>query len=189
MLHEAFYPSELSDNHPIRIFYGFVQEGYKTDYQVTLVVFYPALYGTATTNLSEENKAGLVNFLLTKHMFGVGAKYVKVAFMTRHLVPGEFYGEGWSIDVFQNMATKFFADKRQKNLEKYGFFGRLINRTTQFEVRIDGRHLTVGSTDTIRLIDEHNLSFERTRFLLEQLKITDFGDYKEFYGEGYGLQQ
>jgi len=55
VLYEAYYPSEGSDNHPVQIFYGFVQEGFEKDYQLTLVVFYPKLTGTSLFNLSDEN--------------------------------------------------------------------------------------------------------------------------------------
>ncbi|MEQ6329272.1 hypothetical protein VLF92_13250, partial [Pseudomonas chengduensis] len=81
MLYEAYYPSELSDNHPIKIFYGFVQEGFDKDYQLTLVVFYPKLAGTSLFNLSDEIKAGLANFLLQKHVYGVKASFIRVAFV------------------------------------------------------------------------------------------------------------
>ena len=52
MLHEAYYPSEGGDNGPIKILYGFVQEGVGKDHQLTLVVFYPKLTGTSLFNLS-----------------------------------------------------------------------------------------------------------------------------------------
>lgn len=171
MLYEAFYPSELSDNHPHKVFYGFVQEDVKENYQNTLVIFYPKLMGTSLFNLSEEIKSGLANFLLTKHIYGVGVSFLKVAFLCPHISQDKFYGECWSVDVFNDYIYEAEAKKT------------LIQKIMSPKIKsILTRNLTIGSTQKIQLIDMVNVDFERTEFLLNELKKNDFGDFSKFFG-------
>ena len=176
MLYEAYYPSEGSDNHAVQIFYGFVQEGFEKDYQLTLVVFYPKLTGTSLFNLSDEIKAGLANFLLQKHVYGVKASFIRVAFVCPHLNEKDFYGESWGIDVFENYA-KEQIDKRSKKFLDKVFKNRTIN------ISINSRNLTVGLTEKITLIDEKNLDTDETAYLLNKLKEVNYGDFNKVFGE------
>lgn len=176
MLYEAYYPSELSDNHPIKIFYGFVQEDSKKDFQLTLVVFYPKLTGTSLFNLSAEIKAGLANFLLQKHVYGVKASLIRVAFVCEHANEKDFYAESWAIDVFDNYAKEQIAKKPKTLLDKV-FKNRTIN------ISINSRNLVVGLTDEIKLIDEKNLDPAQTAYLLGKLKDVDYGDFSKVFGE------
>lgn len=43
MIYEAYYASELSDCHPMKVNYGFVQAGNDEQYKLTLVVFNPTV--------------------------------------------------------------------------------------------------------------------------------------------------
>lgn len=176
MLNEAFYPSELSDNHPIRVFYGFVQEGIEKDYEVTLVVFYPKLTGTSLFNLSDENKAGLANFLLQKHMYGVKASFIRVAFVCQHLNENNFYAESWGVDVFEGYALDQY-EARPKNLLDHIF------KNDSMQVSINSRNLTIGLTNNIKLIEHRNLDFSQTEYLLERLKIEDYGNFEKIFNK------
>ena len=176
MLHEAYYPSEGGDNGPIKILYGFVQEGVGKDHQLTLVVFYPKPTGTSLFNLSDEIKAGLANFLLQKHVYGVKASFIRVAFVCPHLNEKDFYGESWGIDVFENYA-KEQIDKRSKKFLDKVFKNRTINTS------INSRNLTVGLTEKITLIDEKNLDTDETAYLLNKLKEVNYGDFNKVFGE------
>ncbi len=176
MLYEAYYPSELSDNRPVKIFYGFVQEGYEKDYQLTLVVFYPYLTGTSLFNLSDKIKAGLANFLLQKHVYGVKASFIRVAFACQHLNEKDFYAESWGIDVFENYAKEQIDQRPKKFLDKI-FKNKIIN------ISINSRNLTVGLTDEIKLIDEKNLDKDETAHLLDKLKDVDYGDFSKVFGK------
>ena len=171
MLYEAFYPSELSDNHPQKIFYGFVQEGVDVNFQVTLVVFYPKLMGTSLFNLSDEVKSGLANFLLNKHVFGVGSSFVKVAFVCPHISKDQFYGECWSVDVFDNFVSEEVA--------KFNFLQKLFPPKT---IQVMSRYLTIGRTKEIQLVDMVNINFDRTTFLLNELKRVEYGDFSSVFG-------
>ena len=152
MLHEAYYPSEGGDNGPIKILYGFVQEGVGKDHQLTLVVFYPKLTGTSLFNLSDEIKAGLTNFLLQKHVYGVKASFIRVAFVYPHLNEQDFYGESWGIDVFGNYAQEQIEQRPKSFLDKI-FNSGFIN------ISINSRNLTIGLTEKITLI-EHLASIQ-----------------------------
>lgn len=177
MLYEAYYPSEGGDNAPIKIFYGFVQEGFDKDYQLTLVVFYPKLTGTSLFNLSDEIKAGLANFLLQKHVYGVKASFIRVAFVCTHINEGDFYGESWGVDVFENYAQEQIDQTPKTFLDRI-FKNRTIN------ISINSRHLTIGLTDKIKLIDEKNLDTAQTAYLLNKLKEkTDYGNFNKIFGE------
>ena len=177
MLYEAYYPSEVSNNHPIKIFYGFVQEGFDKNYQLTLVVFYPELTGTSLFNLMDKTKAGLANFLLQKHVYGVGASHIKVAFVCEHVNERDFYTEIWGVDVFENYAKEQIEQKPKKLLS--GIFG---NDST--EVSIHSHYLTIGLTDSITLIDEGHLDTAQTAYLLNKLKEkTDYGNFNKIFGE------
>ncbi|WP_151745280.1 hypothetical protein [Acinetobacter calcoaceticus] len=171
MLYEAFYPSELSDNHPHKIYYGFVQEGSEVNYQITLVVFYPKLMGTSLFNLSDEVKTGLANFLLNKHVYAVGSSFVKVAFVCPHISEDQFYGECWSVDVFDNFVAEEVA--------KFNFLQKLFPPKT---IQVMSRYLTIGRTKDIQLVNMVNIDFDRTKFLLNELKRDDFGDFASIFG-------
>lgn len=174
MLYEAFYPSELSDNHPVKIYYGFVQDDIDKDYQLTLVAFYPKLTGTSLFNLSEDIKAGLANFLLQKHVFGVKASFIRVAYLCQHLNENEFYGESWGIDVFEGYAIEQLQT-RKKTMWEYLF------KDAPQTVSINTRNLTIGLTNQIKLIEHRDLNFEETRYLLDRLKHDDFGNYEKVF--------
>jgi hypothetical protein len=176
VLHEAFYPSEGSDNHPVKIHYGFVQEGFEKDYQLILVVFYPKLTGTSLFNLSDEIKAGLANFLLQKHVYGVKASFIRVAFVCTHINEGDFYAESWGVDVFENYAQEQI-EQRPKNFLNKIFNSGFIN------ISINSRNLTIGLTEKITLIDEINLDTTQTAYLLNKLKEVDYGDFNKVFGE------
>lgn len=176
MLYEAYYPSEGSDNHPVQIFYGFVQEGFEKDYQLTLVVFYPKLTGTSLFNLSDEIKAGLANFLFQKHVYGVKASFIRVAFVCPHLNEQDFYAESWGVDVFENYAQEQIEQKPKKFLDKI-FNSGFIN------ISINSRNLTIGLTEKITLIDEKNLDTDETAYLLNRLKEVNYGDFNKVFGE------
>lgn len=176
MLYEAYYPSEGSDNHPVKIFYGFVQEGFEKDYQLTLVVFYPKLTGTSLFNLSDEIKAGLANFLLQKHVYGVKASFIRVAFVCPHLNEQDFYAESWGVDVFENYAQEQIEQRPKKFLDKI-FNSGFIN------ISINSRNLTIGLTEKITLIDEKNLDTDETAYLLNRLKEVNYGDFNKVFGE------
>lgn len=176
MLYEAYYPSEGSDNHPVQIFYGFVQEGFEKDYQLTLVVFYPKLTGTSLFNLSDEIKAGLANFLLQKHVYGVKASFIRVAFVCPHLNEQDFYVESWGVDVFENYAQEQIEQRPKKFLDKI-FNSGFIN------ISINSRNLTIGLTEKITLIDEKNLDTDETAYLLNRLKEVNYGDFNKVFGE------
>lgn len=176
MLYEAYYPSEGGDNGPIKIFYGFVQEGFEKDYQLTLVVFYPKLTGTSLFNLSDEIKAGLANFLLQKHVYGVKASFIRVAFVCKHINERDFYAEIWGVDVFDNYAQELI-DKRPPTFLDKIFKNRTIN------ISINSRNLTIGLTDKIKLIDETNLDTAYTAYLLDRLKAVDYGDFSKVFAE------
>ncbi|MDQ8961557.1 hypothetical protein [Acinetobacter baumannii] len=176
MLYEAYYPSEGSDNHPVQIFYGFVQEGFEKDYQLTLVVFYPKLTGTSLFNLSDEIKAGLANFLLQKHVYGVKASFIRVAFVCPHLNEQDFYAESWGVDVFENYAQEQIEQRPKKFLDKI-FNSGFIN------ISINSRNLTIGLTEKITLIDEKNLDTDETAYLLNRLKEVNYGDFNKVFGE------
>lgn len=176
MLYEAYYPSEGGDNGPIKIFYGFVQEGFEKDYQLTLVAFYPKLIGTSLFNLSDEIKAGLANFLLQKHVYGVKASFIRVAFICKHINEGDFYAESWGVDVFDNYAQEVI-DKRPTTFLDKIFKNRTIN------ISINSRHLTIGLTDKIKLIDQKNLDKAYTAYLLDRLKAVDYGDFSKVFAE------
>ena len=176
MLYEAYYPSEGSDNHPVQIFYGFVQEGFEKDYQLTLVVFYPKLTGTSLFNLSDEIKAGLTNFLLQKHVYGVKASFIRVAFVYPHLNEQDFYAESWGVDVFENYAQEQIEQRPKKFLDKI-FNSGFIN------ISINSRNLTIGLTEKITLIDEKNLDTDETAYLLNRLKEVNYGDFNKVFGE------
>lgn len=176
MLHEAFYPSEGSDNHPVQILYGFVQEGVEKDHQLTLVVFYPKLTGTSLFNLADETKAGLANFLLQKHVYGVKASFIRVAFVCPHLNEQDFYGESWGIDVFGNYAQEQIEQRPKRFLDKI-FNSGFIN------ISINSRNLTIGLTEKITLIDEKNLDTDETAYLLNRLKEVNYGDFNKVFGE------
>jgi hypothetical protein len=176
VLYEAYYPSEGSDNHPVQIFYGFVQEGFEKDYQLTLVVFYPKLTGTSLFNLSDEIKAGLANFLLQKHVYGVKASFIRVAFVCPHLNEQDFYAESWGVDVFENYAQEQIEQRPKKFLDKI-FNSGFIN------ISINSRNLTIGLTEKITLIDEKNLDTDETAYLLNRLKEVNYGDFNKVFGE------
>ncbi|MDV7627217.1 hypothetical protein ABTH07_16805 [Acinetobacter baumannii] len=176
MLYEAYYPSEGSDNHPVQIFYGFVQEGFEKDYQLTLVVFYPKLTGTSLFNLSDEIKAGLANFLLQKHVYGVKASFIRVAFVCPYLNEQDFYAESWGVDVFENYAQEQIEQRPKKFLDKI-FNSGFIN------ISINSRNLTIGLTEKITLIDEKNLDTDETAYLLNRLKEVNYGDFNKVFGE------
>ncbi len=176
MLYEAYYPSEGGDNGPIKIFYGFVQEGFEKDYQLTLVVFYPKLTGTSLFNLVDETKAGLANFLLQKHVYEVKASFIRVAFVCKHINEGDFYAESWGVDVFDNYAQEVI-DKRPVTFLDKIFKNRTIN------ISINSRHLTIGLTDKIKLVDERNLDKAYTAYLLDRLKAVDYGDFSKIFSE------
>jgi len=176
VLYEAYYPSEGGDNGPIKIFYGFVQEGFEKDYQLTLVVFYPKLTGTSLFNLVDETKAGLANFLLQKHVYGVKASFIRVAFVCPHINEGDFYAESWGIDVFENYAQEQIQQRPNNFLNKI-FNSGFIN------ISINSRNLTIGLTEKITLIDEINLDTAQTAYLLNKLKEVDYGDFNKVFGE------
>ena len=176
MLYEAYYPSEGGDNGPIKIFYGFVQEGFEKDYQLTLVVFYPKLTGTSLFNLVDETKAGLANFLLQKHVYGVKASFIRVAFVCKHINERDFYAESWGVDVFENYAQEVI-DKRPVTFLDKIFKNRTIN------ISINSRHLTIGLMDKIKLVDETNLDTPYTAYLLDRLKEVDYGDFNKVFGK------
>lgn len=176
MLHEAYYQSEGGDNGPIKILYGFVQEGVGKDHQLTLVVFYPKLTGTSLFNLSDEIKAGLTNFLLQKHVYGVKASFIRVAFVYPHLNEQDFYGESWGIDVFGNYAQEQIEQRPKSFLDKI-FNSGFIN------ISINSRNLTIGLTEKITLIDEKNLDKDETAYLLNRLKEVNYGDFNKVFGE------
>lgn len=176
MLYEAYYPSELSDNHPVKIFYGFVQEGFEQDYQLTLVVFYPKLTGTSLFNLSDEIKAGLANFLLQKHVYGVKASFIRVAFVCKNINENDFYAESWGVDVFDNYAQEQIEQRPKRFLDKI-FNSGFIN------ISINSRNLTIGLTEKITLIDEKNLDTNETAYLLNKLKEVNYGDFTKVFSE------
>ena len=177
MLYEAYYPSEGGDNGPIKIFYGFVQEGFDKNYQLTLVVFYPELTGTSLFNLMDKTKAGLANFLLQKHVYGVGASHLKVAFVCEHVNERDFYTEIWGVDVFENYALEQLEQQPKSLLS--GIFGN-----DSKEVSIHSSYLNIGLTDSIKLIDEGHLDTDQTAYLLNKLKEkTDYGNFNKIFGE------
>ena len=176
MLYEAYYPSEGSNNHPVKIHYGFVQEGFEKDYQLILVVFYPKLTGTSLFNLSDEIKAGLANFLLQKHVYGVKASFIRVAFVCPHINEGDFYGESWGVDVFENYAQEQIEQRPKKFLDK-------IFNTGFINISINSRNLTIGLTDEIKLIEHENLDIDQTVYLLNKLKEVDYGDFSKIFSE------
>lgn len=174
MLYEAYYPNVMSDNHPVKVFYGFVSEDATRDFQLTLVVFYPKLTGTSLFNLSDESKAGLANFLLQKHVYGVKASFIKVAFICPHLNDKDFYGESWGVDVFENYAQEQIEQRPKRFLDKI-FNSGFIN------ISINSRNLTIGLTEKITLIDEKKLDTDQTAYLLEKLKDIDYGDFNKIF--------
>ena len=176
MLHEAYYPSEGGDNGPIKILYGFVQEGVGKDHQLTLVVFYPKPTGTSLFNLSDEIKAGLTNSLLQKHVYGVKASFIRVAFVCPHSNEKDFYGESWGIDVFGNYAQEQIEQRPKSFLDKI-FNSGFIN------ISINSRNLTIGLTEKITLIDEKNLDTDETAYLLNRLKEVNYGDFNKIFSE------
>lgn len=176
MLYEAYYPSVGSDKHPIKIFYGFVQEDSKKDFQLTLVVFYPKLTGTSLFNLSDEIKAGLTNFLLQKHIFDVKASFIRVAFVCPHLNDKDFYAESWGVDVFSNYV------KEQRNQRPKNLLDRIFKNRDR-DISINSRNLTIGLTEEIRLIEHENLDIDQAAYLLNRLKEVDYGDFNKIFGE------
>ncbi len=176
VLYEAYYPSEGSHNDPVKILYGFVQEGVGKDHQLTLVIFYPKLTGTSLFNLADETKAGLANFILQKHVYGVKASFIRVAFVCPHLNEQDFYGESWGIDVFRNYAQEQIEQRPKRFLDKI-FNSGFIN------ISINSRNLTIGLTEKITLIDEENLDKDETAHLLDKLKDVDYGDFSKVFSE------
>ena len=176
MLYDAYYPSDGSDNHPVKVFYGFVEEGSEKDYQLTLVVFCPKSIGTSLFSLVDETKAGLANFLLKKHVYGVKASFIRVAFVCPHPNEQDFYGESWGIDVFGNYAQEKIEQRPKSFLDKI-FNSGFIN------ISINSRNLTIGLTEKITLIDEKKLDTDETAYLLNRLKEVNYGDFNKVFGE------
>lgn len=177
MLYEAYYPSEFSDKHPVKIFYGFAQADNAKNYELTLVVFYPHLTGTSLFNLSHEIKEGLAYQLLSKHIYDVPVSFLKVAFLCPHISgENQFYGECWSVDVFENYAEEYFEEHSKGLLNK-------IFKTAPTQVSMNTRELVIGFMDRIKLLDEKHIDTETASLLLHKLKQSDFGDFKSVFGD------
>lgn len=94
MLYQAFYPSELSDHHPIPISYGFVLEGKILN---LVVVLSDDVLGTRIKMLNDKTLKGLFSWLLDKHIFNVPAEFIKVSYLAEdHLK--RFEGYTWSFN-------------------------------------------------------------------------------------------
>ncbi|MDV7561110.1 hypothetical protein R4576_18090 [Acinetobacter baumannii] len=184
MLHEAFYPSVGGAKEAVRVLYGFVNE-YES---LTLVVFYPKLTGTSLFNLDEETQSEFVLFLLEKHVYGVLADFVKVAFVCSHVSEGNFYGELYGVDVRDAYFKEAHEEYKERINKKYGRIlgGFFLSRP--YELSTNTRNLTIGSTSSIRLIPEGNIAFDRTKEIIKSLKLTELGDFEPLLGENRGGQ-
>lgn len=183
MLHEAYYPSELSDNKPIKIFYGFEQADISNKSLLTLVVFYPHLTGTSLFNLSDEKQDDLALFLLNKHIFGVTASFIKVAFICKHINEKDFYGEQFDIDISNRYFYEINEKMRTDYRNKYGvFIGNFLSQSKIIN-RINSKDLTIGSTSKIRLVNKSSISIERAEELIKALKKVDFGSFNSIFGD------
>lgn len=173
-LHEAFYPSELSDKHPIRIIYGFVLE----EENLSLVVFYPKLTGTSTFNLLTETKTGLINFLLNLHVYDVCEAFIKVVFIAANL-----HAEEHEISLKRAYMCKV-ADQRAERRSRT-VWGTIKNQFIKSEnVRFNSRELSIGSTDFLDISEPKILKTDRVIFLLESLKKDDLNEFSKYLKVG-----
>ncbi|KAB8126797.1 hypothetical protein [Acinetobacter baumannii] len=172
MIYEAYYASELSDCHPMKVNYGFVQAGNDEDYKLTLVVFNPTIAGTALSNLNVSLKAGLVKFLIDKHIYEVPVKFINVAFIWPS-TESIFGGLRWEIDVLQEYAEEIYAAE----VETYSFWKFWRRNPKDLVVRKNTRELTNGLTKLIRLENCKTIGDAEAKSLLEALKVKDYGDF------------
>lgn len=96
---------------------------------------------------------------------------MKVAFVCPHISEDQFYGECWSVDVFDNFVAEEVA--------KFNFLQKLFPPKT---IQVMSRYLTIGRTKDIQLVNMVNIDFDRTKFLLNELKRDDFGDFASIFG-------
>lgn len=113
---------------------------------------------------------------IQKHVYGVKASFIRVAFVCKHINERDFYAESWGVDVFENYAQEVI-DKRPVTFLDKIFKNRTIN------ISINSRHLTIGLTDKIKLVDETNLDTPYTAYLLDRLKEVDYGDFNKVFGK------
>ncbi|MGQ1258760.1 hypothetical protein ACT4WS_19530 (plasmid) [Acinetobacter baumannii] len=172
MIYEAYYPSEHSDCHPMKVNYGFVQAGHESKYKLTLVMFNPKVAGTALINLSESLKAALVKFLIDKHVYEVPVEFIKVAFIwpSSESILG---GHSWEIDVFKEYMEESYAAE----VETYSFWKFWRRNPKDLRVRKNTRELTNGLTKQIRLENCKTIGDAEAKSLLEALKVNDYGDF------------
>lgn len=173
MLHEAYYPSEISGHYPHKVFYAFVQDGFEENYRLTLVVFYPKLKGTSLFNLSDTTRDDFVNFLLNKHVFRVDTDTIRIAFITpKNDSNTLFYGEQWTIDILAEMV--------EMEISKQSFLNKLLKYPKEFI--FNTHELVTGATQRIRLINHKHLDHESALALLTKIKAEhDLGDFTEFF--------
>jgi len=107
MLYQAFYPSELSDHHPIEFYYGFVLEGKTLN---LVVILGDGVRGTRIKMLSDKNLKDLFCWLLDKHILKVPAKFIKASYLAEdHL--NRFEGYTWSFEQNFDLVEKPMLEK------------------------------------------------------------------------------
>ena len=120
MLYQAFYPSELSDHHPIPVSYRVVLEGKILN--LVVVLSDDVLLGTPIKMLNDKTLKNLFCWLLDKHVFKVPAEFIKVSYLVEdHLK--RFEGYTWSFNpnfdlVEEPMLEKDRVDFLLKELKK-----------------------------------------------------------------------
>ena len=111
MLYQDFYPSELSDHHPIPISYGFIFEGKI----LNLVVVLPdGVLGTPIKMLNNKTLKTLFCWLLDKHVFKVPAEFIKVSYLAEDNLK-RFEGYAWSLNPNFDLLEEPMLEKDRVN--------------------------------------------------------------------------